>query len=73
MPTFDEIKLALNTCMTAEPTIDFMLSKDASQLETVFAEMMYFKQIERPLESLSHKQVSAYLHWTALAPKIPSV
>ena len=49
MPTFDEIKLALNTCMTAEPTVDFVLSKDASQLGTVFAEMMHFKQAERPL------------------------
>ena len=67
MPTFDEIKLALNTCMAAEPTVDFVLSKDASQLGTVFAEMMHFKQAERPLDSLSQKQVSAYLRWTAPA------
>lgn len=71
MPTFDEIKLALNTCMTAEPTVDFVLSKDASQLGTVFAEMMYFKQTERALETLSHKQVSAYQRWTA-PPPVPS-
>ncbi len=67
MPTFDEIKLALNTCMTAEPTVDFVLSKDASQLGMVFAKMMHFKQAERPLDSLSQKQLNAYLRWTAPA------
>lgn len=59
MPTFDEIKMALNTCMAAEPAIDFVLSNDSSQLGTVFAEMMYFKQSERPLDTLSQKQITA--------------
>lgn len=68
MPTFDEIKMALNTCMAAEPAIDFVLSKDSSQLDTVFAEMMHFKQAERPLETLSQKQLSAYQRWTAPPP-----
>ncbi|PWF55355.1 DUF3717 domain-containing protein [Flavobacterium cupreum] len=63
MPTFDEIKKALNTCMVAEPAVDFVLSKDANQLCTVFAEMMHFKQTERPLGTLSDKQVIAYQRW----------
>lgn len=73
MPTFDEIKVALTVCMKAEPPIDFVLSKDSSQLGTVFGEMMHFDQTERSLETLTPKQVSAYKRWAAPAsPALPN-
>ena len=73
MPTLNEITQALNNCMVGEPPVNYVLSKDASQLGTVFAEMLYFKQSERPFDTLSHKQVSAYQRWTAPRTATPEV
>lgn len=66
MPTLNEITQALNNCMVVEPPVNYVLSKDASQLGTVLAEMLYFKQSERPFDTLSHKQVIAYQRWMSL-------
>ena len=68
MPTLNEITQALNNCMVVEPPVNYVLSKDASQLGTVYAEMAYFKQAERPLDALSPKQANAFGRWISQSP-----
>ena len=63
MPTFTQVQAALITCMQAEPPKDYVLSKDSSKLATVFAEMEYHKQNERPIEQFTHAQASAFERW----------
>jgi hypothetical protein len=63
MPTFEEVVKALDRCMTIEPPVNYALSPDASQLGTVFAEMQYFQQSERPLEDFKPKQREAFERW----------
>lgn len=63
MVTFEQVSQALERCMKAEPPKDFALSKDASQLATVFAEMSYARQAERPLADLEPKQLAAFERW----------
>lgn len=68
MPTFQEITQALVNCMTVEPPVDYALSRDASHLATVYAEMMYLGQLEGAVERLSAKQVDAFVRWSAQPP-----
>lgn len=63
MVTFDQVSKALERCMKAEPPQNFALSKDASQLATVFAEMSYARQAERPLADFKPKQLDAFERW----------
>lgn len=67
MPTLSEVQKALERCLRAEPPIDYQLSPDASQLATVFADMLYGRQpgVEpvRPLEVFSEKQLAAFSKW----------
>lgn len=48
MPTFNEVQKALEQCMKVEPPHDFSLSPDASQLATVFAEMLHGRESAGP-------------------------
>ncbi|HEY8096953.1 MAG TPA: DUF3717 domain-containing protein [Methylobacter sp.] len=61
--TFKELQLVIDRCMKAQPTLNFALSPDASQLATVFAEMMVFKEDERPLEKFTARQLEAFERW----------
>lgn len=63
MPTFNDVQRALEQCMKAEPPRDFSLSPDASQLATVFAEMLHGRESERPLEAFKPKQLDAFNRW----------
>lgn len=63
MPTFNEVQKALEQCMKVEPPHDFRLSPDASQLATVFAEMLHGRESERPLEAFKPKQLDAFNRW----------
>lgn len=49
--------------MKVEPPHDFSLSPDASQLATVFAEMLHGRESERPLEAFKPKQLDAFNRW----------
>jgi hypothetical protein len=64
MPSFAVIQAALEYCMSEQPPRDFVLSNDASQLATVFADMAYHRQTERPVENLTDKQRLAFLRWS---------
>ena len=63
MPALSEVQKALEQCMKAEPPRDFSLSPDASQLATVFAEMLHGRESERPLEAFKPKQLAAFNRW----------
>jgi hypothetical protein len=63
MPTFEDVQKALDRCMTAQPTVNYALSPDASQLGTVFAEMMCFKENDRDLNNFTPKQLDAFERW----------
>jgi hypothetical protein len=63
MPTFTQVQTALMACMQAEPPKDYVLSKDSSKLATVFAEMDYHKQNERPIEDFTPGQAAAFERW----------
>ncbi len=63
MPTFNQVQKALDNCIKAEPTIDFQLSKDASQLGTVIGLMIHFKEDERALENFTSSQQAVYKRW----------
>ena len=63
MPTMDEVQRALQRCLVAEPPEDFRLSPDASRLTTVYGEMVYWKESDRPLEGFSPKQQAAFERW----------
>ncbi len=63
MPSFEEVTKALDNCMGVEKPVNYSLSPDASQLGTVFAEMMYHKQTELPLEAFKPKQLAAFERW----------
>jgi hypothetical protein len=65
MPSMTDVQQALERCMRAEPPQDFSLSPDSSQLATVFAEMLYGRESERPLEALTAKQLAAFNRWAA--------
>lgn len=67
MPTFEQVQKALDHCMKVEPSVNYCLSPDASQLGTVFAEMLYHKQGERPLYAFKPKQLAAFERWNGLA------
>lgn len=64
MPNFEAFQAALECCMATEPPKDFMLSSDASQLATVFADMVYHKKAERSMEELTEKQRKAFIKWS---------
>jgi hypothetical protein len=63
MPTFSEIQKAFERCVNAEPTVNYVLSADASQIATVFAEMMVFREDERDLAKFKPKQKAAFDRW----------
>jgi hypothetical protein len=63
MPTLAEVQQALQRCMSAEPAVEFALSADASRLSTVFAEMLYAKEVTRDLDQFSEKEADAYRRW----------
>lgn len=63
MPTISQIQAALNRCMQMEPPQNHTLSPDASQIATVLAEMNYFKEGERSLDSLKETQKQSVLRW----------
>lgn len=67
MPTFEQVQEALEACMKAEPPQgeECALSHDSNQIANVFAEMLYFKETERPLESFKPKQREAFERWQA--------
>lgn len=64
MPSFNDIQLALEACMAAEPPKDYVLSKDSSLIADVWAEMLFTKEPERPLSAFSEKSRDAYLRWS---------
>jgi hypothetical protein len=63
MPTLDEVQAALQSCMTAQPPVDYDLSPDASQLATVFAEMRFAGERVRDMAALKPKQLDALGRW----------
>ena len=63
MPSFHQVVAAIDRCMLVEPTLDFVLSPDASELGTVFAEMMYYHQDDRDISAFTAKQREAYQRW----------
>jgi hypothetical protein len=63
MPTFNQVQMALENCIKAEPTIDYQLSRDASQLGSVIGLMIHFKETERPLESFTSTQQAVFKRW----------
>jgi len=63
MPTMNEVQKALDRCMKAEPPVNYSLSPDSSQLATVFAEMLYDREPERPLDAFKPKQLAAFERW----------
>jgi hypothetical protein len=67
MPIFLEVQAALIACMSAQPPVNYELSPEASQLATVFSEMMVFKEAERDIALFSDKQKTAFERWYQLA------
>lgn len=63
MPTFTQVQAALIICMQEEPPKNFVLSNDSSKLATVFAEMGYRKEDERPIENFTPAQAAAFERW----------
>lgn len=63
MPTSTQYQAALAACMEVQPTVDYTLPKDASQLVDVYVDMDYKRQKDRPLEELTPKQFAAYNRW----------
>ncbi|BBP00331.1 hypothetical protein SFSGTM_10390 [Sulfuriferula nivalis] len=57
------IVAALQKCLNFEPTINYCLSPDASSLAAILAEMNYFKQEIRTIESLSSGQQEVVMRW----------
>lgn len=64
MPNFEAFQAALECCMATEPPKDFVLSSDASQLATVYADMVFHKQTERSIDVLTDKQRKAFVKWS---------
>jgi hypothetical protein len=60
-----DIQEALERCLEKEPTINFCLSPDASQLAAILGEMNFFHQNDREINLLSNKQKSAFERWAA--------
>ena len=63
MPSMENVQDALVRCLRQEPPKDYRLSSDASQLATVWAEMRWNGEANRPLEALSAKQATAFARW----------
>lgn len=63
MPTSAHFQAALAACMKLEPTVDYTLPKEASQLVDVYVDMDYRQQTDRPLEELTRDQFAAYDRW----------
>jgi hypothetical protein len=58
-----EVLEALQKCLIQEPTINYCLSRDASSIAAVLAEMNFYHQDSRALTSLSDKQKTAVERW----------
>jgi ATP-dependent exoDNAse (exonuclease V) alpha subunit len=67
MPMISEVQQALARCLDAEPPkgTHLALSPDSNQLANVFAEMIFFKEIERPRDRLTSRQLEAFTRWLA--------
>jgi hypothetical protein len=61
--SFDQVKLALERCITAEPVTNYILSADTSHIATVFAEMLFAHEDERTFSSITSTQLAALRRW----------
>jgi hypothetical protein len=63
MPSLAQFEAALMACMKKEPPKDHCLSRDASKLTDVYAEMAHLHEAERDLDALTPPQREAYERW----------
>ena len=67
MPHFNEIQLALERCLRAEPPTAapfYELSSDSSLLADIFGEMLFHGEQSKDLDQLTSKQREAFVRWS---------
>lgn len=65
MPTINQVAKAIDNAIRAEPTVNYQICEDASQLANVLGEMIHFKEQERALERFTSTQQAVYKRWEA--------